>query len=294
MRTGASSPAPARFGQVIDLVLLAAAGTMLWIGINLLFPSLSQTGLLLGAARLAILAFILYGAWLGLTRAGFVGRRRLTVWSAIAVLLLVWQSVAWWLALAGAFQTGGGPFLLAFVLPLLIGLPILLGSRTIGRGLDATPPAWLVGLQVFRILGSLFLAGGLTGHLPGPFPLAGGAGDTLVGLLALPAALLLQSGTRGARVVAIGWNVLGILDLLNASTLVVLTNFVFAYPQVLTPASAVPLELLLHAVSLRQLLRLGRRQVSLLPVEADSGHSGRAGRAAGPLAAAGERADTRA
>lgn len=271
MRTAASSPAPARFSQVIGLVLLAAAGTLLWIGMNLLFPSFSQTGLPLGAMRLTILAFIVYGAWLGLTRAGFVGRRRLTLWSAIAVLLLVWQSVAWWFALAGAFHTGGGPFVLAVFLPLLIGLPILLGSRTIGRVLDTMPPAWLVGLQVFRILGSLFLAGWLVGHLPGTFPLAGGAGDTLVGLLALPVALLLRSGTRGARVVAIGWNVLGILDLLNAGVIIVLTNYVFGYPQVLTPASAVPLELLLHAVSLRQLLRLGRQQVSALPGEAGSG-----------------------
>lgn len=273
MRTAASSPAPARFGQVVGLVLLAAAGSMLWIGINLLFPSVSQTGLPLGATRLAILTFILYGTWLGLTHAGIVGRRRLTAWLVVAVPLLVWQSAAWWLALAGAFQSRAGPLLLmlALVLPLLIGLPIFLGSRAIGRGLDTTPPAWLVGLQVFRILGSVFLADGLAGHLPGSFPLVSGAGDALVGLLALPVALLLQAGTRGARVVAIGWNVLGILDLLNAITFAVLTNVVLAYPQVLTPASAVPLELLLHAVSLRQLLRLGTRQISPLPVEAGSG-----------------------
>jgi hypothetical protein len=75
MRAAASSPAPARFGQAIGLVLLAAAGTVLNMGINVLFPSFTQTGLLLGAARLVILALILYGAWLGLTRAGLVDRR---------------------------------------------------------------------------------------------------------------------------------------------------------------------------------------------------------------------------
>src|SRR5581483_6474560 len=129
-------------------------------------------------------------------------------------------------------------------------------------GLDAAPPAWLVGLQVFRLLGSVFLTGGLTGSLHGTFPLVSGAGDTLVGLLALPVALLLESGARGARAAAVGWNVLGILDLVNAFAFATLTNFAFAYPQVLTPASAVPLELLLHAISLRQVLRLGRPPIS--------------------------------
>ena len=260
-----STSAAARFGQMIGLLLLAVAGTAIWIGINLLFPILSRTGLPLGATRLAILTVVLFGAWLGLTRAGFVSRRRLMAWTALAVPLLAWQSVAWWLALRGVFQAPR-PLLLALALPLLIGLPTLLGSRTIGRVLDATPAAWLVGLQAFRILGSAFLALGLVGTLHGTFPLVSGAGDTLVGLLALPLALSLQSGARGARVAAIGWNVLGILDLINAFAFGVLTSFVFPYPQVLTPASAVPLEVLLHAISLRQLRRLGRRQVSPLSV----------------------------
>lgn len=257
--------APARFGPVIGPLLLAVIGTVLWVGLNLVFPSVADTSLPLGTTRLAILATILYGAWRGLTSAGLVGGRRLTGWLVLAVPLLVWQSAAWWLALTGAFHVGGGPLLLAIALPLLIGLPMLLASRTIGRGLDATPPAWLVGLQVFRLLGSVFLAGGLAGNLHGFFPLVSGAGDTLVGLLALPVALSLQRGARWARAAAIGWNVLGVVDLLNAFVFATLTNFVFAVPQVLTPASAVPLELLLHAVSLRQLLRLGRRQVSALP-----------------------------
>ena len=72
------------------------------------------------AVRLAVLAVIFYGAWLALTRAQFSGRARLTAWLAITAALLVWQSVIWWLAVAGA------PLLpLAIVLPPLIGLPIL-------------------------------------------------------------------------------------------------------------------------------------------------------------------------
>jgi hypothetical protein len=278
MHTTASSPAPAPFRQVVGGFVLAAAGVLLVMATDLLLPNFSQTGMQQNALRLVVLALILYGAWIGLTRAGYAGGRRLTAWLAIAVPLLMWQAVVWWLAIVGAFQTRVGPLPLlplAIVLPLLIGLPVLLRSRTVGLVLDATPPAWLVGLQVYRIFGSVFLVGWLAGNLPAIFALPAGAGDTLVGLLALPVALLLQSGARGSRLLAIGWNVLGILDLVDAVTLGALTtpgpqqlivpdriNLVAAYPLVLIPAFAVPLSLLLHSVSLRQLRRIGRRKVN--------------------------------
>jgi hypothetical protein len=275
MRSVSSSANSPSLGRLIGLFLLAAALTVLILGSDLLLPSISQSGVQQNVLRLAILAVILYGAWLGLSRAGFVGSARLRAWLAIAVPLLVWQSIIWLAALGGAFQTRVGPLPLlplAIVLPLVVGLPLLLRSRTIGLLLDATPPSWLVGLQVYRVFGSVFLAGWLAGTLPGIFALPAGAGDTLVGLLALPVALLLRSGTRGAVGLAVAWNVLGILDLVNAVTIGALTtpgplqlivpdraNLVAAYPLVLIPAFAVPLSLLLHATSLRQLRRLARR-----------------------------------
>jgi hypothetical protein len=275
MRSTSSSAAAASFGQLTGLFLLAAAGTALILGLDLLLPSVALNGLQQNALRLSVLAVVLYGAWLGLTRASFSGRARLTAWLRIAVPLLAWQSLIWWLAAAGAFQTRIGPLPLlplAIVLPVVIGLPLLLRSTTIGLMLDATPPAWLVGLQVYRIFGSVFVAGWLAGSLPGIFALPAGVGDTLVGLLALPVALLLHAGVRGARGLAVGWNILGILDLVDAITLGALTttgplqlivpdrvNLVSAYPLVLIPAFAVPMSLLLHALSLRQLRRAGRQ-----------------------------------
>jgi hypothetical protein len=276
MRSEASSTTSASFGQLIGLFLLAALGTLVIVAADLLLPS---GGVQQNVLRLAILAVILYGVWLGLTRANFVGSARWRAWLAIAVPLLLWQSVVWLAALNGAFQSRLGPvplLPLAIVLPLLIGLPVLLRSRTIGLILDATPPAWLVGLQVYRVFGSVFLAGWIAGNLPAIFALPAGAGDTLVGLLALPVALLLRSNARGAVGLAVAWNVLGILDLVNAVTIGALTtpgplqlivpdraNVVAAYPLVLIPAFAVPLSLLLHATSLRQLRRFARRGASM-------------------------------
>jgi hypothetical protein len=273
MRSTASTPSLAR---LFGAFALAALGTALLMAIDLLLPDATQSGLQQNAARLAILAVILSGAWFALTRARFSGRARLTGWLAIAGPLLVWQSVVWWLALAG----GPVPLLpLAIVLPPLIGLPILLSSSTIGQMLDATPPAWLVGLQVYRVVGSVFLTGWLAGNLPAIPAVPAGAGDTLVGLLALPVALLLAAPARGARGVAVAWNVLGILDLVDAVALGALTTpgAPAAYPLVLIPAFGVPLSLMLHCLSLRQLRRLGRRDATGLPVRTD--------RFASPLAA---------
>src|SRR5262249_57804764 len=102
----------------------------------------------------------------------------------------------WVSAAAGAFEGGRRriPLLpLAIVLPLPIGLAFLMRSSRIAAALDAAPPSWLVGLQVYRVLGANFLALWAYGAIPGVFALPAGIGDVLVGLLALPAALYLAS-----------------------------------------------------------------------------------------------------
>ncbi|HYV67928.1 MAG TPA: hypothetical protein VE964_16935 [Myxococcales bacterium] len=105
--------------------------------------------------------------------------------------------------------------------------------------------------------------------------------DVLVGALALPAVLIVRSGARGSRAVAFAWNVLGILDLLVAIALGALTttgrlpvavrnSATRSYPLVMIPAFAVPLSLILHALSLRQLSRSGRRSGDSRTVSAGS------------------------
>ncbi len=95
--------------QLFGAFALVALGTALVMATDLLLPNVTESGLQQNAVRLAVLAVLLCGAWLALSRAQFGGRARLTAWLAIAVPLLVWQSVVWWLALAGAFQGLPGP-----------------------------------------------------------------------------------------------------------------------------------------------------------------------------------------
>ena len=101
-----------------------------------------------------------------------------------------------------------------------------------------------------------------------------GLGDILTGVFALPAAIAVAAGTVQGRRAAIAWNLLGLTDFAIAITLGMLTTpgrfqlivpavqsfNVGAYPDVLTPAFVVPSSILLHALSLRQLLRKDRAQ----------------------------------
>jgi|SRR5579864_7307565 len=240
--------------------LIGLALTALAVALNAWLPERAAT--VQTTLRLGILALILVGLWQGL------GRGRLRFWLAIALPLVAWQAVIWWLAQRGTFAPNNPRAILlplTFVLPLVVGLPLLLRSKSIGQLLDAMPAAWLIGLQVYRVFGSVFLVGWVNGAFPTAFALPAGLGDVLTGLLALPVAALVQSGARGWRTAAIAWNLFGILDLVDALTLGSLTSTgiipvdhattIGLYPVVLIPAFAVPLSLLLHAVTLRQLRR---------------------------------------
>jgi hypothetical protein len=279
MSTTLTRPAPAPHAGAILLFILAAVAAVCWLGVSFSFPGLQATGIPSTAARLLIDVAVLAGLWLGLARTQFDHGARLVTWSAIAIPLAIWQVAVWWIAIGGGFRVrlGAVPALpIAIVLPLLVGLPLLLRSRRIATILDAMPPYWLIGLQVYRIFGGIFLVAWAHGDLAGVFALPAGTGDTLTGLLALPTVYLLYLAPRENRQRAIAWNILGILDLVIAITIgflsapgplqLIVQNppniLIGTYPTVMIPAFAVPTSLMLHALSLRQLARLRRNHTS--------------------------------
>jgi len=162
---------------------------------------------------------------------------------------------------------------LAIFLPVIIGAPLLLLSKRVGQVLDAMPSTWLVALQVYRVCGSVFLAAGLRGVLPGVFAVPAGIGDVLTGLFAVPVAVAVATGTAQGRRAALTWNIFGLADFVVAITLGMITSpgpFQLIVPDVpsigdsgyatvLTPAFVVPSSILLHALSMRQLIRASRR-----------------------------------
>lgn len=248
--------------------------TLFWIVLIYWQPIIPASGFSTTAHQLMARAFIAIGLWLGLEGTGLTPRQRLVTWLAVIVTDTLWFAVVWSAAISGVFRTGTSPsappFLpLAIFLPVIVVAPLLLLSKRVGQVLDAMPASWLVALQVYRVFGSWAIAAWLRGELAAVVGLPAGIGDVLTGVLAVPAAIAVASGSAQGRKAAIAWNILGLVDFTIAITLGMLTapgRFQLivpampslnpgTYPYVLTPAFVVPGSILLHALSLRQLMR---------------------------------------
>jgi len=246
------------------------------------FKSAGMIGVI---TRPAIVATILFGVWRALGRTKVSARARVSVWWWTVIFLAGWLVTVWVLAVRGAFASlanGSAIAQVAFVplvILILLGAALFAASRSavLTAALDAAPLSWLVGIQVYRVLGLVFLVAWSRGFLPGFFALPAGFGDALVGVLAIPLAIGLRSNSPFVRRLALGWNILGIVDLVNAVTMGVTSAVVqlqaapssgsaaavsplLLYPLVLVPTFGVPLALILHSLSIRQ---LGRRGASL-------------------------------
>jgi hypothetical protein len=246
--------------------------TVLWTWLTYSLPVVLESGLTALTVRLMVHGLIALGLWLGLERTDLTPVQRRTTWLAIMVPFTFWAAVAWTAAINGVFRTTASPLPLlplAIFLPIIIGAPLLLLSKRVGQLLDAMPTTWLVALQLYRVFGGQWLAYWLRGLLPGLWALPAGTGDVLTGLFAVSAAIALAAGTAEGRKAAILWNIFGVADLAVAITLgMIIATGPFqlivlngpsigldGYPNVLTPAFVVPGSILLHALSLRQLMR---------------------------------------
>jgi hypothetical protein len=213
------------------------------------------------------------GAWFSLAR----GIRHVSLapriqrrwrWGA-GIVLLTWLLVVLGLAVNppdGAVL--GALYVVAFLgLGLLTGLLPLLLSPTFRQIIRAIPATWLIGIHAIRLLGFLFLALMDMQLLPGEFALGAGYGDMTVGLLALGMVYLLAQRKPYARALAIGWNLLGLLDFVGALATGILYIGPFAAQVaasgvsplyvnyvLIVPSFVVPLYTLLHIFSLFQLV----------------------------------------
>jgi hypothetical protein len=212
------------------------------------------TPILLGAQLLGTLLWWI-GIFLVAERAPISAFQKRLVQITSALLLMAWFAANPLLAQSGFFRSATGP-IPALLLTVMLGFSLFF-SQTFRKLLTVTPMHWIIGIQVFRVLGGVFLIGYAQGLLPGMFALPAGIGDTLTGITAPLVAYWFYKQRKGARLIAYIWNSFGALDLLNAITLATLitTNFIktepttallVALPFVLIPAFGVPRSLLLH------------------------------------------------
>lgn len=217
-----------------------------------------------------IIASILIGLHKGLVQADWPAHDRTPVVRAAAIVLIGWFALAIVLAVAGAYHAE------ADRIPTIqygIFVPILVGGFLIWRGplvrrvIKAVPQQWIVGVQVYRALGVIFLILYAANRLPGLFAWPAGLGDVLVGVLAPVVGLAYARLPRQNFALVLQWNIFGLVDLVVAVTTGLLTSpsplqlFAFnhpnelitVFPLVLIPSFLVPISVLLHLASLSKL-----------------------------------------
>lgn len=240
------------------------------------------------AGGVGIITAILLGLRLALAKANWPQPDRGATLRTASLILIGWFLVAIALGGLGVYQASSDrlpTIQYGILLPILIGGVLLWRSSTLGRIIDAVPLPWLVGVQLYRALGTMFLILYANNKLPALFAWPAGIGDILVGVLAPLVALIYARAPREGASLVLGWNVLGILDLVVA----VSTGFITApspflphinpptselmsvLPLVVIPTFAVPISILLHIATLMKLRRTAAD--SICPAEAATAHA---------------------
>jgi hypothetical protein len=229
------------------------------------------------AGTAATVLAILYGLNRALADAAWPMAQRARAVGISAVVLLGWLALAMVTAM-GVYHVEGDALptiQFGIVPPILIGMFLIWRSDAVARLLDAVPQEWLVGVQLYRAFGVIFLILFASGKLPGLFAWPAGVGDIAVGLLAPVVGLAYARAPRDAAGLVRAWNVFGILDLVVAVTTGFMTapsalqpiqvepnsDLMTVLPMVLIPVFLVPLSIVLHVASLAKLHRSGEVMV---------------------------------
>jgi hypothetical protein len=213
------------------------------------------------------------------SRSGLPRATQRTFRAGSAVFLAGWLGAALLLAPEPVSLLARDRFFLTPLIPLFLVLPstaVLLAlwlSPALRRVISVASLPGLIGIQLYRSIGILFLILLGLGQLPAHFALPAGWGDIAVGLTAPLVAFGLARAARYGRILAVSWNVFGLLDLVVAVGMG--TGFLASllapdlgaqagpvpvmgvFPMVVVPTFAVPVSVLLHLIALARLRRPG-------------------------------------
>ena len=220
---------------------------------------------------LATLVVLMSGLRVIVAKSGWPPTAQKTVMYRAGFAIVGWLVVGVALAIGGVYQGASERFptvQFGLLAPILIGISMWF-VPSVRRIVNLAPQSWVVGIQLYRALGVIFLILFAVGELPGEFALPAGAGDVLVGLTAPLVARAYARNPRGSRSRVLWWNILGMADLVIAVTTGVLTApsplqqlafdrpnaLITQFPLVLVPTYLVPLSILLHLASVTKLLR---------------------------------------
>ena len=162
----------------------------------------------------------------------------------------------------------------AVALPVVILCLVVACVRSLREGFHRAPLWPLVGVHAVRLLGISFVILYAANRLPAPFAPVAGWGDILVGAAALPVAWLAHRRPANSRPILWIWNLIGLVDLIAAVGLGVISSpgpqrLIFAEPSaaimttlpwLLIPGFLVPV---LFAVHIGIFIRLAQTPADL-------------------------------
>jgi hypothetical protein len=225
----------------------------------------------IAAGTVAVLIAIFYGLNRAFVDAHWSVADRTRTLRVSAVILLGWLAAAVTLGAMGIYHVTSGDrptIQYGILLPILIGALMIWRSDTTKRVIAAVPQQWLVGVQLYRALGAIFLILYAAGKLPGLFAWPSAVGDIAIGLSAPFVGFAYARAPHKAAGLVAAWNVLGLLDLTDALGLGFFTapsryalevqptsDLMTVLPLVLIPVYLVPLSIVLHIASLAKLGR---------------------------------------
>jgi hypothetical protein len=223
----------------------------------------------LAAYVVAVGGATLGGLSAGLRHAGLAEPRRLRIGRLAGAGLAAWFLFLAMTTVSGLYLNARSPRFLLYVLPAFLAVVVLFRATWLRATVQAMPTWWIPALQTLRLGGgaSLFAAWAI-GLAPWGLARTAGVGDLLVGATAVAVAMALAYGARGSRGFGLVWNVFGLGDILHTLFRAVASapgpqRFLFeepanripaVFPFVYLPGFIVPLTVLLHLLSLRQLL----------------------------------------
>jgi len=110
---------------------------------------------------IGIIVAVLVGLSRALAAANWpVGQRERAV-GATGLVLIAWLAVTGLLGWLGAYRGAADripTIQFGIFLPIVIGVLVFWRSPAVARLIDAVPQQWLVGLQLYRVLGAVFVA----------------------------------------------------------------------------------------------------------------------------------------
>lgn len=193
----------------------------------------------------------------------------------LSIGVLVWLALAFVFSQRGFFQSTAGwqdGDLIGFVvfgslmtLPLSFFFYVWWRSATFRTFLRNIPLPALIGVEVYRLAGAIFLWLYMQDMMPPEMGIFTGSADVLIGATALPLAWAVARGMRGVRQLAAAWNIFGISDFVIAVSIVSLSIFGLVNLQpapvmiglhllALIALFQVPLSIGIHCIALYQIM----------------------------------------